>query len=108
MTEPIPGPTAMMLLALQGHDEPRVDGRAPATCANAVAPMTDLEHLGWAKLALACHADDPASPTFLPRARRAHPHGLRGADGRRPAGQRPAARPDGAGPGRRDRHTRSG
>ena len=32
MTEPIPGPTAIMLLALQGHDEPRVQAarRVPA------------------------------------------------------------------------------
>jgi uncharacterized protein (DUF362 family) len=58
MTEPIPGPTAIMLLALQGHEEPRV-AAARRYLRDAVAPMTDLEHLGWTKLALACHAHDP-------------------------------------------------
>jgi uncharacterized protein (DUF362 family) len=66
MTEPIPGPTAIMLLALQGHDEPRVTA-ARRYLAKAVAPMTDLEHLGWAKLALACHAHDPAVADVLPK-----------------------------------------
>ena len=66
MTEPIPGPTAIMLLALQGHDEPRVTA-ARRYLAQAVAPMTDLEHLGWAKLALACHAHDPAVAEVLPK-----------------------------------------
>lgn len=66
MTEPIPGPTAIMLLALQGHDEPRVQA-ARRYLMSAVAPMTDLEHLGWAKLALACHAHDPAVAEFLPK-----------------------------------------
>jgi uncharacterized protein (DUF362 family) len=65
MTEPIPGPTAVMLLALQGHDEPRVVA-ARRYLAKAVAPMTDLEHLGWAKLALACHANDPVVAEVLP------------------------------------------
>jgi uncharacterized protein (DUF362 family) len=66
MTEPIPGPTALMLLALQGHNEPRVIA-ARRYLSQAVAPMTDLEHLGWAKLALACHAHDPAVADVLPR-----------------------------------------
>jgi uncharacterized protein (DUF362 family) len=66
MTEPIPGPTAIMLLALQGHDEPRVRA-ARDYLRDAVAPMTDLEHLGWAKLALAAHARDPEVAAFLPK-----------------------------------------
>jgi uncharacterized protein (DUF362 family) len=57
MTEPIPGPTAIMLLALQGHDEPRVSA-ARRYLADVVGSMTDLEHLGWAKLALAVHGHD--------------------------------------------------
>jgi uncharacterized protein (DUF362 family) len=65
MTEPIPGPTAIMLLALQGHNEPRVQA-ARAYLMNAVAMMTDLEHLGWAKLALACHPRDNSVAEFLP------------------------------------------
>lgn len=66
MTEPIPGPTAQMLLAIQGHDEPRVVA-ARRYLANTVAPMTDLEHLGWARLALACHAHDSAAANVLPQ-----------------------------------------
>jgi uncharacterized protein (DUF362 family) len=64
-TEPIPTPTAMMLLALQGHQEPRVQA-ARQYLMKAVAPMTDLEHLGWAKLALHAHGGDPAVRDFLP------------------------------------------
>jgi uncharacterized protein (DUF362 family) len=66
MTEPIPGPTAVMLLALQAHDEPRVQA-ARRYLKDAVATMADLEHLGWAKLALAAHAHDPEIAAFLPR-----------------------------------------
>jgi uncharacterized protein (DUF362 family) len=58
MTEPIPGPTAITLLALQGRDESRVQA-ARRYLRDTVRPMTDLEHLGWAKLALAAHASDP-------------------------------------------------
>jgi uncharacterized protein (DUF362 family) len=66
LTEPIPGPTAIMLLALQGHYHPHV-AAARRYLREAVANMSDLEHLGWAKLALACHADDPETRAFLPR-----------------------------------------
>lgn len=66
MTEPIPGPTAIFLLALQGMDDPRV-GSARTYLMKAVANMTDLEHLGWAKLALAAHDHDPAVREFLPK-----------------------------------------
>ena len=64
MTEPIPGPTATMLLALQGHNEPRVQA-ARHYLMDAVANMDDLEHLGWAKLALSCNSEDPAIRDFL-------------------------------------------
>jgi uncharacterized protein (DUF362 family) len=66
MTEPIPGPTAIMLLALQGHEDARVVA-ARGYLKDAVASMTDLEHLGWAKLALAAHAHDPEVAAFLPK-----------------------------------------
>jgi len=66
ITEPIPGPTALFLLALQGQDDARV-AAARGYLMRAVAPMTDLEHLGWAKLALAAHDHDPAVRDFLPR-----------------------------------------
>jgi uncharacterized protein (DUF362 family) len=51
ITEPIPGPTAMMLLALQGYNnEPRID----AALEYLMRPVhgDDLEHLCWTKLAL--------------------------------------------------------
>jgi len=62
-TEPIPGPTALMLLALQGRDHPRV--------AAAVAYLLDhagddLEHLCWAKLALDAHRGRPGVADILP------------------------------------------
>ncbi|MCE9534346.1 MAG: hypothetical protein K8T89_24970, partial [Planctomycetes bacterium] len=61
MTEPIPTPTALMLLALQGHgNEPRVQA-ARKYLMDSVASTSDLEHLGWAKLALHAHGDDTAA-----------------------------------------------
>jgi uncharacterized protein (DUF362 family) len=63
MTEPIPTPTALMLLALQGYSHPRILA-AKDYLKNAVLPMRagvssgDLEHLGWAKLALHALDDD--------------------------------------------------
>lgn len=65
-TEPIPGPTAVMLLALQGvDDQPRVDAAKGYLRVHA-AKTTDLEHLAWAKIALSVHADDSATRDFLP------------------------------------------
>ena len=65
-TEPIPGPTAVMLLALQGEaDEPRVEA-AKGYLRLVGAKSTDLEHLAWAKLALATHAADTATRDLLP------------------------------------------
>lgn len=66
MTEPIPGPTAIFLLALQGQNDPRVAAAAKYLM-HAVETMTDLEHLGWAKLALAVHDHEPAIREFLPK-----------------------------------------
>jgi uncharacterized protein (DUF362 family) len=58
-TEPIPGPTALMLLALQGYgDQPRVAAAVAYLLRQALAG-DDLEHLGWARLALEVHRDQP-------------------------------------------------
>jgi uncharacterized protein (DUF362 family) len=58
-TEPIPGPTALMLLALQGYaEEPRVQAAAAYLLQQAQV-SEDLEHLCWAKLALDCHQNQP-------------------------------------------------
>ncbi len=55
--EPIPGPTALMLLALQGKaDEPRV-GAAVRYLRDRAAAGDDLEHLCWARLALDLYRD---------------------------------------------------
>lgn len=52
LTEPIPGPTALMLLALQGHtNEPRV-ATAIRYLEEQARDSEDLEHLCWIKLAL--------------------------------------------------------
>jgi uncharacterized protein (DUF362 family) len=65
-TEPIPGPTCVLLLALQGVDHPRID--AAKGYLRVVAEKTaDLETLAWIKLALACHADDEATQAALPK-----------------------------------------
>jgi uncharacterized protein (DUF362 family) len=65
-TEPIPGPTALMLLALQGRrDEPRV-----AAAARYLLKQTateDLEHLCWIKLALEAHREQPGLEEALPK-----------------------------------------
>jgi uncharacterized protein (DUF362 family) len=50
-TEPMPGPTALLLLALQGVDDPRADAAAGYLRTHA-RTSTDLEHLGWIRLAL--------------------------------------------------------
>jgi uncharacterized protein (DUF362 family) len=57
MTEPIPTPTALMLLALQGHEHPRIQA-ARVYLRKSVEKTGDLEHLGWAKLALHAHGED--------------------------------------------------
>jgi uncharacterized protein (DUF362 family) len=53
-TEPIPGPTALQLIALQGRTEPPVSASVRYLLSQ--APLgDDLEHLCWAKLALDLH-----------------------------------------------------
>ena len=66
-TEPIPGSTAVLLLALQGvTDTPRID--AAKGYLRVVAEKTaDLETLAWIKLALSVHADDEATREALPK-----------------------------------------
>jgi uncharacterized protein (DUF362 family) len=66
MTEPIPGPTALMLLALQNHrDEPRVKA-AVQYLLRQLAAGRDLDHLAWGRLALDLFADEPGVHEFLP------------------------------------------
>ncbi len=65
-TEAIPGPTAILLLALQGvNDQPRIDA-AKGYLRFTAGQTTDVENLAWIKLALSCHADDSATRDALP------------------------------------------
>lgn len=67
MTEPIPGPTALLLIALQNRrDEPRVRAAVQYLCGQ-LAEARDLEHLGWGRLALDLYRDQPQVAAFLPR-----------------------------------------
>lgn len=64
-TDPIPGPTAVLLLACQGlAAEPRVAAAISYLRSHALA-TADLDHLAWAKLALSCYPDDPANRDAL-------------------------------------------
>jgi uncharacterized protein (DUF362 family) len=65
-TEPIPGPTALMLLALQGQGDHSRVGAALAYLQKQAGQGEDLEHLGWAKLALDVYRDRPEVAAFLP------------------------------------------
>ncbi len=66
MTEPIPGPTAIMLLALQAHGEhPRIASAVQYLLRHALAGE-DLEHLGYARIALALHREHPGVAEALP------------------------------------------
>jgi uncharacterized protein (DUF362 family) len=57
--EPIPGPTALMLLALQGRpDDPSIAASVEYLRQSALA-SEDLEHLCWIRLALDVYADYP-------------------------------------------------
>jgi len=65
-TEAIPGPTAILLLALQGvKDQPRIDA-AKGYLRVVAGQTTDVENLAWIKIALSCHADDSATRDALP------------------------------------------
>ncbi len=64
MTKPVPGPTAMMLLALQGQDHPRI--RSAIGYLQQQINTGDLEHLCWIKLALDLYRHQPGVAEFLP------------------------------------------
>ncbi|MDY3553997.1 DUF362 domain-containing protein [Gemmata sp. JC717] len=65
-TEPIPGPTALMLLAVQGAvAHPRVDAAVGYLRVHA-AKSNDLDHLAWARIALGVHDADTATRELLP------------------------------------------
>ncbi len=65
-TEPIPGPTAVLLIAMQGFDHPKIDAAKGYLRVHG-EQTTDLEHLAWIRLALSCHATDDATRDALPR-----------------------------------------
>jgi uncharacterized protein (DUF362 family) len=58
-TAPVPGPTALMLLALQHREHPRIES-ALAYLEKQAPAGGDLEHLCWAKLALHSHGQQAA------------------------------------------------
>jgi uncharacterized protein (DUF362 family) len=65
MTEPIPGPTALLLLALQERrDEPRVKA-AVQYLLRLLAAGRDLDHLAWGRLALDLFHEEPGVGEFL-------------------------------------------
>ncbi len=66
MTEPIPTPTALMLLAVQGYAHPRIQA-AKQYLRQAVEKSIDLEHVCWAKLALNAHGEEFLSNELIER-----------------------------------------
>jgi uncharacterized protein (DUF362 family) len=65
-TDPQPGPTAILLLAVQGVKEhPKIDA-AKGYLRTVAEKHSDLEMLSWVKLALSVHADDAATREMLP------------------------------------------
>jgi uncharacterized protein (DUF362 family) len=65
-TEPIPGPTALALLALQGRgDDPRVVASVAYLLQQALTGE-DLEHLCWAQIALDGYRDLPDVDEHVP------------------------------------------
>ena len=65
-TEPIPGPSAILLVAVQGGvDHPRIDAAVGYLRMHATR-ATDLEHLAWAKIALSIHDSDTATRELFP------------------------------------------
>jgi uncharacterized protein (DUF362 family) len=65
-TQPITGPTAMMLIALQGmQNDPRVQASTDFLIRQPEG-SDDLEHLCWTKLALDCYRDLPRVTAALP------------------------------------------
>jgi uncharacterized protein (DUF362 family) len=64
LTEPIQGPTVLMLMALQGMDHPRIHS-AIQYLQKEISSDIDLEHLCWTKLALDLYGDYPGVKDFL-------------------------------------------
>jgi uncharacterized protein (DUF362 family) len=63
--EPIPGPSALLLLALQGpSDDPRIRAGVAYLADRALAG-DDLEHLCWARLALDLYREHPEAPAAI-------------------------------------------
>jgi uncharacterized protein (DUF362 family) len=66
-TEPIPGPTAALLIALQGaKDEPKIDAAVGYLRVEGSRTL-DLEHLAWSRLALDLHSEDAATREIFPK-----------------------------------------
>lgn len=63
--EPIPGPTALMLLALQGRTHARIDAAVQYLLSE--LHTKDLEHLCWAKIALDFYRRQPGVAEALKR-----------------------------------------
>jgi uncharacterized protein (DUF362 family) len=67
LTEPIPGPTALMLLAIQGStDHPRIQA-AINYLQREIETDEDLEHLCWATLALGVYQCQASGVALAPR-----------------------------------------
>ncbi len=64
LTEPIQGPTALMLLALQGREHARIQSAIRYLQKEAGAD-DDLENLCWTKLALDAYRDQPGLSEWL-------------------------------------------
>ncbi|QVL32791.1 DUF362 domain-containing protein [Telmatocola sphagniphila] len=57
LTTPFPGPSSLMLLALQGFDDEKRVQAGRTFLFDSVRESTDLEHLAWAILALSVYDD---------------------------------------------------
>jgi uncharacterized protein (DUF362 family) len=66
-TEPMPGPTALMLLALQGRDDEARVKSAVAYLLRQAQSINDLELLCWAKIALDVHGAQHGVAGVLPQ-----------------------------------------
>src|SRR5260370_11594117 len=64
LTEPIPGPTALMLLALQGKEHPRIPS-AISYLQREASSDDHLENFCWTKLALDAYRDRPGLSEWL-------------------------------------------
>lgn len=64
-TEPIPGPTALMLIALQGQEGGERLAASVKYLQQLDLPGDDLDHLCWSRLALSLHPQFPGIPEML-------------------------------------------